>query len=95
MTKVGRNEPCPCGKWEKIQTLPALYNQKWVATDIQLPDDPLKLPIKEMVFQFDNQKFGYLCFIHSASSGHLNPGTESLFEPAKQTGVGLFSFAYF
>ncbi len=63
------------------QSCIALYNQKWVATDIQLPDDPLKLPIKEMVFQFDNQKFGYLCFIHSTSSGHLNnPGTESLFE---------------
>lgn len=59
----------------------ALSNLKWMATDIQLPDDVEKLPIKEIVFQFDNQKFGYLCFINSASSGHDNkPGTESLFE---------------
>lgn len=63
------------------QACMALVNQKWVATDIQLPDDGFKLPIQEMVFQFDNQKFGYLCFIHTASLAHLNnPGTDSLFE---------------
>lgn len=63
------------------QACMALANQKWAATDIQVPDDAFKLPIQEMVFQFDNQKFGYLCFIHTADLAQLNnPKTDSLFE---------------
>ncbi len=41
----------------------ALINMGWSATDIKLPEDTLNLPIREMIFQFDNQKFGYLCFV--------------------------------
>src|SRR5665647_2150803 len=41
----------------------ALRHMNWIPTDIQLPEDPLQLPVQEIVFQFDNQKLGYLCFI--------------------------------
>lgn len=41
----------------------ALIHMNWIRTDIELPEDPSQLPIEETVFQFDNQKLGYLCFI--------------------------------
>ena len=41
----------------------ALSKMSWAATDIKLPIDEMKLPIREFVFQFDNQKLSYVCFI--------------------------------
>lgn len=41
----------------------ALSNMGWLATNIKLPVNNMKLPVRELVFQFDNQKLGYLCFI--------------------------------
>lgn len=41
----------------------ALARMGWFATTIKLP--PVKSPIslRESVFQFDNQKFGYICYV--------------------------------
>ena len=41
----------------------ALVSTGWFATDIKLPTPNEPLPIQEKVFQFDNQKFGYVCFV--------------------------------
>lgn len=40
-----------------------LANTGWLATDINLPAPPAGLPVKEAVFQFDNQKLAYVCYI--------------------------------
>lgn len=40
-----------------------LANTGWLATDIKLPAPAEGLPIKETVFQFDNQKLAYVCYI--------------------------------
>jgi hypothetical protein len=44
-------------------TCVALANTGWLATDIQLPALSADLPVKEAVFQFDNQKLTYVCYI--------------------------------
>jgi hypothetical protein len=41
----------------------ALSHLGWAFTDITLPEDTSGLPIRESIWQFDNQKFGYLCFL--------------------------------
>ena len=41
----------------------ALSHLGWAFTDIKLPDDASGLPIRESIWQFDNQKFGYLCVL--------------------------------
>jgi len=41
----------------------ALGNTNWIATDIKLPLHDGSLTLREMVFQIDNQKFGYVCFV--------------------------------
>nr|WP_199768697.1 SEC-C metal-binding domain-containing protein [Sphingobacterium sp. HMA12] len=41
----------------------ALSHLGWAFTDIKLPDDAFRLPIRESIWQFDNQKFGYLCVL--------------------------------
>jgi hypothetical protein len=46
----------------------ALTKTGWFATDIKLPKLKKSLPIKEAVFQFDNQKLAYLCYIKTAES---------------------------
>jgi hypothetical protein len=56
----------------------ALSKMNWAATDINLPTDPLNLPIREFVFQFDNQKFGYLCFIDTIKNAVSNPNQNAL-----------------
>ncbi len=43
----------------------ALSSSGWLATDIRLPTASPQLKIRENVFQFDNQKLGYLCFIET------------------------------
>lgn len=43
----------------------ALAKTKWYATDIALPQQKESLPIQETVFQFDNQKLAYVCYIKS------------------------------
>jgi hypothetical protein len=43
----------------------ALSKANWLATDIKLPPQNPKLPMKETVFQFDNQKLAYVCFIEA------------------------------
>ncbi|MGE6221195.1 YecA family protein [Nubsella zeaxanthinifaciens] len=40
-----------------------LNHMGWAFTDIQLPKESSGLPILESVWQFDNQKFGYLCLL--------------------------------
>lgn len=56
----------------------ALTHMNWIRTDIQLPEDPLQLPIQETVFQFDNQKLGYLCFIGKKIKQPTNTKKESV-----------------
>ena len=56
----------------------ALSKMKWVATDIKLPTDSMNLPIREFVFQFDNQKFGYLCFIDTIKKSVTSPNRNAL-----------------
>ncbi len=41
----------------------ALANTGWLATDIKLPEPSSGLPVKEAIFQFDNQKLAYVCYI--------------------------------
>jgi len=41
----------------------ALSKMHWRLTDIKLPKLDTVLPIRERVFQIDNDKFGYLCFL--------------------------------
>ncbi len=59
----------------------SLQNTGWVGTDIELPLSDAQLPIKEAVFQIDNQKFGYVCFLKTgevlSSSDTEKPGSES------------------
>lgn len=44
----------------------ALAKTGWLATDITLPEPQTSLPIKEAVFQFDNQKLAYVCYLKTA-----------------------------
>ena len=44
-------------------TCVGLSKMSWVATDITLPPKNPILPIEEIVFQFDNEKFGYVCLV--------------------------------
>ncbi len=46
----------------------ALAKTGWLATDIKLPELKKPLPIKEAVFQFDNQKLAYICYIKTGES---------------------------
>jgi SEC-C motif len=43
----------------------ALAKTGWLATDIELPPYKGTLSIEETVFQFDNQKLAYICYINS------------------------------
>ena len=63
----------------------------WLATDIKLPEDGLRLPITERVFQMDNQKFSYLCFINSLDSQVSNPGKENVLEERNKTVIEYLS----
>ncbi len=56
----------------------ALSAMKWVATDIKLPIDDLKLPIREFVFQFDNQKLSYLCYVDTIKPAESFPNRNGL-----------------
>lgn len=44
-------------------TCVALSKTGWLATDIALPESKNPLSIKETVYQFDNQKLAYICYI--------------------------------
>ena len=50
------------------KTFSALTHMSWVPTDLKLPENTFSLPLRETVFQFDNQKLGYLCFIGRRST---------------------------
>ncbi|SFN21840.1 hypothetical protein SAMN05428949_1979 [Chitinophaga sp. YR627] len=50
----------------------ALWHMGWVATNIVLPPDADKLPITETVLQIDNNKLGYLCFMHTAEGNAID-----------------------
>lgn len=52
----------------------ALANTDWLATDIKLPELHAGLPVKEAVFQFDNQKLAYVCYI---KTGQLSSEEET------------------
>jgi hypothetical protein len=52
----------------------ALSHMGWPYTDIKLPENKTSLFLRESVWQIDNQKFGYLCFINSAEIGPLPEG---------------------
>lgn len=62
----------------------ALAHLDWLATDITLPENSENLPVQEMVFQFDNQKFGYLCFINTLTSEISNPIKNNTLEKRNQ-----------
>lgn len=57
------------------KTCAALTNMNWIEKNVELPPDYLQLPIQEAVFQFDNQKLGYLCFI---GKRFTNPETNDM-----------------
>lgn len=69
----------------------ALSKMGWLATDIALPENVFKLPVNEMVFQFDNQKFGYLCFINTTTAAVSNPGNENILEERNKLVVEYLS----
>lgn len=46
----------------------ALAKTGWLATNIELPAPKANLPIKETVFQFDNQKLAYVCYLKTGQS---------------------------
>src|ERR1035437_4141736 len=54
-------------------TCKALKHMGWLQTGIALPEDSFHLPIHETVFRFDNQKFGYLCFMGKRNSKSGSP----------------------
>jgi len=62
----------------------ALSKMKWYATDIKLPEQKEPLALRESVFQFDEDKLAYLCFVNPGqpnltsklSSGSANYGLE-------------------
>ncbi len=56
-------------------TCKAFAKMQWVAANIELPTKNRTLPITETVFQFDTQKFGYLCFINANSGRSEQPWT--------------------
>lgn len=62
----------------------ALAHLDWLTTDIQLPENSENLPVQEMVFQFDNQKFGYLCFINTLTSEVSRPIKDNALEKRNQ-----------
>ena len=45
----------------------ALAKTGWMATDIELPVSKANLPIIETVFQFDNQKLAYVCYLKTGT----------------------------
>ena len=55
----------------------ALSKMGWQSTNIELPADTLNLPIKEAVYQFDNQKLGYVCFIEKMTDARVAIRKES------------------
>lgn len=52
----------------------ALRSMGWRSWNIALPKDTFQLPIQEDVFQLDNQKIAYLCFIGKRTS---KPATDA------------------
>ena len=64
----------------------ALANTGWLATDIQLPVPPVNLPVKEAVFQFDNQKLAYVCYIKTGqlASKEMLPKTKKAGDPFEE-----------
>lgn len=59
-----------------------LANTGWLATDINLPELLGDLPVKEAVFQFDNQKLAYVCYI---KTGQLASQEETVPKVKKAT----------
>ena len=53
----------------------ALGNTGWMATDIKLPALKNSLAIRETVFQFDNQKLGYVCYLQPGIVTSAKPFT--------------------
>lgn len=51
----------------------ALSKANWLATDIELPSQNFKLPVKEKVFRFDHQKLAYVCFIEAGKTISVSP----------------------
>lgn len=49
--------------WQHHLACTALAQTGWLATDIELSEPATPLPVKETVFQFDNQKLAYICYI--------------------------------
>lgn len=68
-------------------TCVALAKGGWLATDIELPTLKTDLPIKEMVFQFDNQKLAYVCYLKIGqvkSDGGKNISRTELINPFEE-----------
>lgn len=49
--------------WQFDLACSALAQTGWLATDIKLPEPAMPMPVKEAVFQFDNQKLAYICYL--------------------------------
>lgn len=60
----------------------ALAKTGWLATDIELPASKTELPVKETVFQFDNQKLAYVCYLKTGQSNGRDGEKMSRVEPA-------------
>jgi hypothetical protein len=51
--------------WQFHLACSALAQTGWLATDIKLPEPAAPMPVKEAVFQFDNQKLAYISYLKS------------------------------
>ncbi|MFC3560208.1 YecA family protein [Pedobacter jamesrossensis] len=58
----------------------ALSHLGWAFTDIKLPENDTGLPIRESIWQFDNQKFGYICLldVEKITGNYTNKDLEKL-----------------
>ncbi|MCO5240538.1 MAG: SEC-C metal-binding domain-containing protein [Chitinophagaceae bacterium] len=53
-------------------TCRTLEKTEWLATDIELPELQKPLPVRETVFQFDNQKLAYICYVKTGEQQSLD-----------------------
>jgi uncharacterized protein YchJ len=79
MTKVGRNDPCPCGSGKKFkkccetkqaeEKLTDLYGESWKESDLELfKGFDAKGIISEYLKAFNEQKYGLMYDLHTEDS---------------------------
>ncbi|MGF7073890.1 hypothetical protein [Mucilaginibacter sp. 3215] len=61
----------------------------WQYTDIKLPENKTSFPFRESVWRFDNQKFGYLCYVPVDQIGQATPFDKAMQERAAEVDAYL------